>query len=88
MTLPPKDSPPSTHKEEISGPLGAKDDDSMLKEELSKAYKRIADLETRVHDLTLQSTMVRGRGEGDGGRGEGRERRGEEKGNSMYFCHA
>ena len=41
-----------------------------MKEELSKAYKRIADLETRVHDLTLQSTMVRGRGEGGGGRGE------------------
>ena len=37
-----------------------------MKEELSKAYKRIADLETRVHDLTLQSTMVRGREEGGG----------------------
>ncbi len=28
-----------------------------LKEELSKAYRRIADLETRIHDLSLQVTM-------------------------------
>ena len=33
-------------------------EDSTLKDQLSKAWKRIADLETRVHDLTLQSTMV------------------------------
>ena len=36
----------------------AEDDTSTLKQELSKAWKRIADLETRIHDLTLQSTMV------------------------------
>ena len=35
-----------------------KEDDSPLKEQLNKAWKRIADLETRVHDLTLQSTVV------------------------------
>ena len=29
-----------------------------LREQLSKSWKRIADLETRVHDLTLQTTMV------------------------------
>ena len=33
-------------------------EDSTLKDQLSKAWKRIADLETRVHDLTLQSTLV------------------------------
>ena len=52
----------------------------MLKEELSKAYKRIADLETRVHDLTLQSTMVRGRGEGEGGRERGERGGGRKRG--------
>ena len=31
---------------------------SPLREQLSKAWKRIADLETRVHDLTLQTTLV------------------------------
>ena len=36
----------------------AEDDTSTLKQELSKAWKRIADLETRIHDLTLRSTMV------------------------------
>ena len=35
-----------------------KDEDSPLRDQLSKAGKRIADLETRVHDLTLQTTMV------------------------------
>lgn len=34
------------------------DDMSTLKQELSRAWKRIADLETRIHDLTMQSTMV------------------------------
>jgi len=33
------------------------DDTSTLKQELSRAWKRIADLETRIHDLTMQSTM-------------------------------
>ena len=32
--------------------------ESPLKEQLNKAWKRIADLETRVHDLTLQTTVV------------------------------
>ena len=31
---------------------------SPLREQLTKAWKRIADLETRVHDFTLQSTHV------------------------------
>jgi len=34
-------------------------DDSTLSDQLSKSWKRIADLETRIHDLTLQATMVR-----------------------------
>lgn len=34
------------------------DESGALKDQLSKAWKRIADLETRVHDLTLQSTIV------------------------------
>lgn len=37
---------------------GESEEDSPLKEQLNKAWKRIADLETRIHDLTLQSTMV------------------------------
>ena len=39
-------------------PITTNDDTSTLKQELSRAWKRIADLETRIHDLTLQSTMV------------------------------
>lgn len=39
-------------------PITTDDDTSTLKQELSRAWKRIADLETRVHDLTMQSTMV------------------------------
>lgn len=31
---------------------------STLRDQLNKAWRRIADLETRIHDLTLQSTMV------------------------------
>ena len=57
-----------------------------MKEELSKAYKRIADLETRVHDLTLQSTMVRGRGEGGGGRREREEGGGKEEQHVFLSC--
>ena len=34
------------------------DESSSMKDELKKSYKRIADLETRVHDLTLQSSLV------------------------------
>ena len=34
------------------------EEESPLREQLNKAWKRIADLETRVHDLTLQTTMV------------------------------
>lgn len=39
-------------------PITTDDDTSTLKQELSTARKHIADLETRVHDLTMQSTMV------------------------------
>jgi ankyrin repeat protein len=41
-------------------PVGAArehEEESPLKEQLNKAWKRIADLETRVHDLTLQTTV-------------------------------
>ena len=31
---------------------------STVKQELEKCYKKIADLETRIHDLTLQTTAV------------------------------
>lgn len=31
---------------------------STVKRELEKCYKRIADLETRIHDLTLQINVV------------------------------
>lgn len=31
---------------------------STAKQELEKCYKRIADLETRIHDLTLQNSIV------------------------------
>ena len=34
------------------------DEYNTQKEQLEKAWKRIADLETRIHDLTLQATMV------------------------------
>ena len=36
----------------------ARDDTSTAKQELEKCYKRIADLETRIHDLTLQNSVV------------------------------
>ena len=39
-------------------PTTTVDEDSTMKDQLSKAWKRIADLETRIHDLTLQATMV------------------------------
>ena len=42
----------------VSATAPAEDDTSTLKQELSKAWKRIADLETRIHDLMLRSTMV------------------------------
>ena len=34
------------------------DEASTVKQELNKCYKRIADLETRIHDLTLQMSVV------------------------------
>ena len=39
-------------------PTTTVDEDSTMRDQLSKAWKRIADLETRIHDLTLQATMV------------------------------
>ena len=39
-------------------PLAQADEASTVKQELEKCYKRIADLETRIHDLTLQTTAV------------------------------
>ena len=40
-------------------PHSLEDEDSTRKKELVKAYERIGVLETRVHDLTLQATLVR-----------------------------
>ena len=34
------------------------DETSTAKQEVEKCYKRIADLETRIHDLTLQISTV------------------------------
>ena len=45
-------------KKEAPKSLKTSDETSTLKDQLSKAWKRIADLETRIHDLTLQLTMV------------------------------
>ena len=45
----------SSHQKSVEGP---EDEESPLTDQLNKAWKRIADLETRVHDLTLQSTIV------------------------------
>ena len=44
----------------LSTPPGAtaRDDTSTVKQELEKCYKRIADLETRINDLTLQKDVV------------------------------
>ena len=39
-------------------PVATVDDTSTAKQELEKCYKRIADLETRIHDLTLQNSIV------------------------------
>ena len=39
-------------------PATTVDEDSTMRDQLSKAWNRIADLETRIHDLTLQATMV------------------------------
>ena len=36
----------------------ARDDTSTVKQELENYYKRIADLETRIHDLALQNSVV------------------------------
>ena len=40
-------------------PRSLEDEESTQKNELKKAYERISILETRVHDLTLQATLVR-----------------------------
>lgn len=42
----------------LSGPLVPVDQANTAKQELEKCYKRIADLETRIHDLTLRSSTV------------------------------
>ena len=39
-------------------PAAAVGDTSTAKQELEKCYKRIADLEIRIHDLTLQNSIV------------------------------
>ena len=39
-------------------PVAFVDETSTAKLELEKCYKRIADLETRIHDLTLQMSIV------------------------------
>lgn len=43
----------------IPPPPKSEEESHTLSEQLKKAYKRIADLETRVNDLTVMSTMVR-----------------------------
>ena len=49
----------SSHKTQAPQPVSSqKDETSEMKDELKKAYRRIADLETRIHDLTLQSSLV------------------------------
>ena len=40
-------------------PRSLESEESTQKNELKKAYERISVLETRVHDLTLQATLVR-----------------------------
>ncbi|XP_064390639.1 uncharacterized protein LOC135338431 isoform X3 [Halichondria panicea] len=48
----------SSHKTQAPQPVSSqKDETSEMKDELKKAYRRIADLETRIHDLTLQSSL-------------------------------
>ena len=49
---------PMSHRV-VPKPHSSNIEDSTMKDQLSKAWKRIADLETRIHDLTLQATMVR-----------------------------
>ena len=39
-------------------PLAQTDEASSLRQELNTKYRRIAELETRIHDLTLQQHMV------------------------------
>ena len=41
-------------------PAAVSDDHTTTaKQELERCYRRIADLETRIHDLTLQNNVVR-----------------------------
>ena len=61
-----KPSPRLSRKKEVTVPVPVHapprptaDDNNTLNDQLSKCWKRIADLETRIHDLTLQATMVR-----------------------------
>ena len=50
----------SSHKPMTPKPVSQeRDETSELRDELKKNYRRIADLETRVHDLTLQTSLVR-----------------------------
>ena len=51
---------PSLSRRNKSNTNGTQHDEyNTQKEQLEKAWKRIADLETRIHDLTLQATMVK-----------------------------
>jgi len=53
-------SPPLPHKNKSNSGGGPhREEYNTQNEQLVKAWKRIADLETRIHDLTLQATMVR-----------------------------
>ena len=51
---------PKEKRKKLQPATAAKDSDdpSTLNHELSKAFKRIAELETRIHDLTLHSTTM------------------------------
>ena len=53
-----KSSPPLTPKNRANGSGPHREEYNTQNEQLVKAWNRIADLETRIHDLTLQATMV------------------------------
>ncbi len=49
----------SSRKRQAPQPVSSqRDETSEMKDELKKTYRRIADLETRIHDLTLQTSLV------------------------------
>jgi len=48
----------SAQKSNAPTQVSSRDNSSELRDELKKNYKRIADLETRIHDLTLRSSLV------------------------------